>query len=157
MGRRRKLTLAPATLAKLTISQDQKGAVSEVTDQLDPKLARKKLSAIVASVADSCSRPIHIHGKEPKGKFWACSDEEYDEEDISTPELIAEAHAAGFILNDLHHAEAELMVLFRGTYWLRLWAKLQRSEECKHGLLQACRKLETVAMQLFSSFGWSNS
>ena len=105
--------MAPATLVKLTISQDQKGAVSEVTDQLDPKLARKKLSAIVASVADSCSWPIHIHGKERKGKFWACSDEEYDEEDISTPELIAEAHAAGFTLNDLHHAEAELMVSSR--------------------------------------------
>ncbi|WVZ54946.1 hypothetical protein U9M48_005671 [Paspalum notatum var. saurae] len=44
-------------------------------------------------------------------------------------------------------------VLFRGTYWLQLWAKLQRSEECEYGLLQACRKLETVAMQLFSSFG----
>ncbi|WVZ85157.1 hypothetical protein U9M48_032107 [Paspalum notatum var. saurae] len=43
---------------------------------------------------------------------------------------------------------------FRGTYWLRQWAILQRSEECKHGLLQACRNLETVAMQLFSSFGW---
>ncbi|WVZ61942.1 hypothetical protein U9M48_011747, partial [Paspalum notatum var. saurae] len=34
-------------------------------------------------------------------------------------------------------------VLFRVTYWLQLWAKLQQSEECKHRLLQAYRKLET--------------
>ncbi|WVZ95944.1 hypothetical protein U9M48_041644 [Paspalum notatum var. saurae] len=47
-----------------------------------------------------------------------------------------------------------LQVLFRGTYWLRLWAKLQRSEESKQGLLQACRILVSAFMQLFSSFGW---
>ncbi|WVZ66202.1 hypothetical protein U9M48_015460, partial [Paspalum notatum var. saurae] len=40
------------------------------------------------------------------------------------------------------------------TYWLRLWTKLQRSEWVKQCLLEASCSLETVALQLFSSFGW---
>jgi len=36
-----------------------------------------------------------------------------------------------------------LQVLFRGTYWLRQWAKLQRREELRLQLLLAGQRLET--------------
>jgi hypothetical protein len=46
-----------------------------------------------------------------------------------------------------------LQVLFRGTHWLRLWAQLQRSEDPAANLIRnACRRLETVAMQFFLFF-----
>jgi hypothetical protein len=47
-----------------------------------------------------------------------------------------------------------LQVLFRGTYWLRQWMKLQRREEAGKMLKQACGLLETLAMQIFAKFGW---
>ena len=47
-----------------------------------------------------------------------------------------------------------LQVLFRGTYWLRQWAKLQRREELRLQLLLAGQRLETSALHFFSSNGW---
>jgi hypothetical protein len=49
-----------------------------------------------------------------------------------------------------------LQVVFRGTYWTRTWAALSRREEEKNNLKNACRKLETVVMQVFNNFGWEN-
>jgi len=49
-----------------------------------------------------------------------------------------------------------LQVLFRGTFWLRHWAKLQRSEDRIHLLMQGTHNLEVVALRIFNSFGWLN-
>jgi hypothetical protein len=46
-----------------------------------------------------------------------------------------------------------LQVLFRGTYWLRTWAQLQKSEVDGVLLKNTCRRLETVAMDIFARFG----
>jgi len=48
-------------------------------------------------------------------------------------------------------------VLFWGTYWLRPRAQLQRLEERRQELENACRLLEISRLQLFSSSGWSSS
>ena len=45
-------------------------------------------------------------------------------------------------------------VLFRGTYWPRFWAQLQRCEVQQSIIIEACRKLENATMRLFASFGW---
>jgi hypothetical protein len=45
-----------------------------------------------------------------------------------------------------------LQVLFRMTHWLRCWAFLH-NEEAKNKINQACRCLETVAMQFYSKYG----
>jgi len=47
-----------------------------------------------------------------------------------------------------------LQVLFRGTYWLRHWTQLQRSEDQKERLIRACRLLEMSALCFFTSHGW---
>ncbi|WVZ77096.1 hypothetical protein U9M48_024997, partial [Paspalum notatum var. saurae] len=47
-----------------------------------------------------------------------------------------------------------LQVLFRGTHWLRVWAKLQQNEDKTQVVIQCCQRLETVALQVFASFGW---
>jgi hypothetical protein len=39
-------------------------------------------------------------------------------------------------------------------YWLRQWIQLQRCEGAGQMLKQACRLLETLAMQIFAKFGW---
>nr|ABA93514.1 hypothetical protein LOC_Os11g26970 [Oryza sativa Japonica Group] len=44
-------------------------------------------------------------------------------------------------------------VIFRATYWLRLWAQLQKCEEDGEFLNVACRNLETTVMQLFANHG----
>jgi hypothetical protein len=49
-----------------------------------------------------------------------------------------------------------LQVLFRTTHWLRCWAFLH-NEEAKNKINQACRCLETVAMQFYFYYGWSFS
>jgi hypothetical protein len=43
-------------------------------------------------------------------------------------------------------------VLFKVTHWLRFWAQLQRADEAL--IKEACRRLETAAMQIFANFGW---
>ena len=47
-----------------------------------------------------------------------------------------------------------LQALFRGTHWLRLWAQLQRTNDKEEEVVEACKSLESSAMELFSSFGW---
>nr|ABF93970.1 hypothetical protein LOC_Os03g05380 [Oryza sativa Japonica Group] len=46
------------------------------------------------------------------------------------------------------------MVIFRATHWLRFWAQLQRCEDGGEFLKVACRKLESMVMQLFANYGW---
>jgi hypothetical protein len=36
-----------------------------------------------------------------------------------------------------------LQVIFRGAYWLRFWAQLQRKEQAKDTLIAMSRKLES--------------
>jgi hypothetical protein len=47
---------------------------------------------------------------------------------------------------------SSLQVLFRGTYWIQLWALLQKVEE-KPPVLEGCRALECLAMKVFASNG----
>ncbi|WVZ93108.1 hypothetical protein U9M48_039117 [Paspalum notatum var. saurae] len=42
----------------------------------------------------------------------------------------------------------------QGDHWLRLWAQLQRTNDKKEEVVEACKSLEFSAMELFSSFGW---
>jgi uncharacterized membrane-anchored protein len=46
-------------------------------------------------------------------------------------------------------------VIFRGAYWLRFWAQLQRKEQAKDILIAMSRKLEVIALQLANE-GWNN-
>jgi len=39
-----------------------------------------------------------------------------------------------------------LQVLFRGTHWLRFWALLQRTEDQRDQLVEACQVLESRAI-----------
>lgn len=48
-------------------------------------------------------------------------------------------------------------VLYRGTYWCRFWAQLQRHEEDAKVIREACWKLETTVMQIFAFHGWQFS
>jgi len=47
-----------------------------------------------------------------------------------------------------------LQVLFRGTHWLRQWARLQRREDMRDQLTLAGQHLESSALHFFSSSGW---
>jgi len=47
-------------------------------------------------------------------------------------------------------------VVYRGTYWIRCWARLCKEEE-RRNLKIGCRHLEGVVLQLFSNFGWRRS
>ena len=46
-----------------------------------------------------------------------------------------------------------LQVLFRGTHWLRQWARLQRRDDLRDQLTLAGQHLETSALHFFSSSG----
>ena len=46
-----------------------------------------------------------------------------------------------------------LQVLFWGIYWLRFWTQLQRLDEHKTSIVEACKLLESSAMLLFASHG----
>jgi hypothetical protein len=48
-----------------------------------------------------------------------------------------------------------LQVNFRGAYWLRFWAQLQRKERAKDILIAMSRKLEVISLQ-FANEGWNN-
>jgi len=47
-----------------------------------------------------------------------------------------------------------LQVLFRGTHWLRQWARLQRHDDLRDQLTLAAQHLESSALQFFGSNGW---
>lgn len=49
-----------------------------------------------------------------------------------------------------------LQVLFRGIHWIRYWAKLQQNEDQAQLITEGCRRMETLALQLFASHGWSH-
>jgi hypothetical protein len=55
---------------------------------------------------------------------------------------------------DNYGPKSFLQVLFRGTHWLRQWAKLQRHEDLRSQLIAASQHLESSALQFFSSNGW---
>ncbi|CAN6360783.1 unnamed protein product, partial [Urochloa humidicola] len=44
----------------------------------------------------------------------------------------------------------------RTTYWIRTCAQLSKEEESKF-LKNCCHKLEVVAMEVFSKFGWGRT
>ena len=48
---------------------------------------------------------------------------------------------------------SRLQVLFRETYWIRFWALLQK-EEKRPPVLEGCRALECLVMEVFASNGW---
>ena len=48
-----------------------------------------------------------------------------------------------------------LQVIFRGTYWLRFWAQLQREEQVKNTLSVMSRNIEIVALDLVKG-GWKH-
>jgi RsiW-degrading membrane proteinase PrsW (M82 family) len=47
-----------------------------------------------------------------------------------------------------------LHVIFRGAYWLRFWAQLQRKEQTKDILIAMSGKLEVIALQ-FANEEWN--
>ena len=47
-----------------------------------------------------------------------------------------------------------MQVLFRATHWLRIWSLLQKCDDDTNLLKDACRSLETTAMQIFANHGW---
>jgi hypothetical protein len=61
----------------------------------------------------------------------------------------------GMVFNN-NRAVTPLQVIFRGTYWIRFWALLQKEDEWSH-IIRGCRVLETVSMEIFASIGWSFS
>jgi len=46
-------------------------------------------------------------------------------------------------------------VIFRGAYWLRSWAQLQRDETAKDALSTMSKKLEIIALEI-SNKGWKH-
>ncbi|WVZ80022.1 hypothetical protein U9M48_027540, partial [Paspalum notatum var. saurae] len=46
------------------------------------------------------------------------------------------------------------IVLFRGTHWLRQWARLQRHDDLRDQLILVGQHLEMSALQFFGSNGW---
>jgi hypothetical protein len=48
-----------------------------------------------------------------------------------------------------------MQVIFRGAYWLRSWAQLQRDEEVKDTLTLMSKKLEIIALEIANK-GWKH-
>ena len=61
------------------------------------------------------------------------------------------------IVFDRSPSKTYMQVLYRGTHWLRLWARLQRCDEDKEELQEACRTMEVLVMQIFANHGWKFS
>jgi hypothetical protein len=49
-----------------------------------------------------------------------------------------------------------LQVIFRGAYWLRFWAQLQRNNQAKDLLSMMRKKLEIVALEQVNG-GWKHN
>jgi hypothetical protein len=47
-----------------------------------------------------------------------------------------------------------MYVLYMGTYWLRFWSQLERNDQDKEMINLTCRKLETVAMEIYIDHRW---
>lgn len=50
---------------------------------------------------------------------------------------------------------SSMQVIFRGAYWLRSWAQLQREEQAKDSLSLMSKKLEMIALEI-SHRGWKH-
>ena len=61
------------------------------------------------------------------------------------------------IVFDRSPSKTYMQVLYRGTHWLRLWALLQRCDEDKEELQEACRTMEVLVMQIFANHSWKFS
>ena len=48
-----------------------------------------------------------------------------------------------------------MQVIFRGTYWMRFWAQLQRDEQAKNILSSLSKLLEVVALEQGNG-GWKH-
>jgi hypothetical protein len=48
-----------------------------------------------------------------------------------------------------------MQVIFRGAYWLRSWAQLQRDEQGKDTLTLLSKKLKVIALEI-SNRGWKH-
>jgi RsiW-degrading membrane proteinase PrsW (M82 family) len=48
-----------------------------------------------------------------------------------------------------------MQVIFKGAYWLRSWAQLQRDKQAKDTLTPLSKKLEVIALEL-SNRGWKH-
>jgi len=48
-----------------------------------------------------------------------------------------------------------MQVIFRGAYWLRFWAQLQRDEQAKDTLVEMSKKLEMIALEI-TNRGWKH-
>ena len=48
-----------------------------------------------------------------------------------------------------------MQVIFRGAYWLRFWAQLQRDEQSKDTLVVMSKKLEMIALEI-TNRGWKH-
>jgi hypothetical protein len=48
-----------------------------------------------------------------------------------------------------------MQVIFRGAYWLRFWAQLQRDEQAKNTPTPMSKKLEIIALEI-SNKGWKH-
>jgi hypothetical protein len=44
--------------------------------------------------------------------------------------------------------------LYRGTHWLRFWAQMEQHDQDKDTIKVVCRKMESIAMQIFIDHGW---
>ena len=49
-----------------------------------------------------------------------------------------------------------VQVIFRVTHWFRFWRLLQKEEKHQQ-ILDACRALEVVAMEVFAMHGWRSN
>jgi hypothetical protein len=49
-----------------------------------------------------------------------------------------------------------MQVIFRGTYWLRFWAQLQRNEQARNTLSSLSTKIEMVALEQAQG-GWKHN
>jgi sarcosine oxidase delta subunit len=58
------------------------------------------------------------------------------------------------VVFDRDNPKTYMQVIYRGTYWCRSWALLQRHEVANEKLVHACRHLEKVAMMVFAHYGW---
>jgi hypothetical protein len=58
------------------------------------------------------------------------------------------------VIFDKTHIKTFLQVLYRGTHWLRSWVQMERHDQDKEMIRMACRKLETIAMEIYADYGW---
>jgi hypothetical protein len=47
-----------------------------------------------------------------------------------------------------------MQVLYHGTHWLHLWAKLQTLKEDSSLIMTTCRVLESLVTEIFANFDW---